>query len=124
MSDWEDNVRAWLKSLFGDSNEKRVALLQDYVVRANEFEAQFEKFSDDELRGKTAEFRQIIDNALSGVPDTRLIPADAPKMPGQIRTEKDRVLGKVLESILSESFAVAREAGKRVLGMRHFDVQL
>ena len=122
--DWEDRVKGWLKGMMGDTNEKKVTLLQDYVVKANSFESQFEKLSDDELKAKTVEFRTRIDNALKGVPDRLLIPADAPKLPGQLRTEKDRVLAGVLDGMLSETFAVCREASKRVLGMRHFDVQL
>jgi preprotein translocase subunit SecA len=125
MSDsWEENVRAWLKNKFGDSNEKRVAKLRDYVVRANAFEPEFEKLSDDDLRRKTADFRTLVDKTLADVPDVTLIPADAPKMPGQIRTQKDRVLAELMEQMMPEAFAVAREGSKRVLGMRHFDVQL
>src|ERR1035437_1080700 len=97
MESWEDRVKGWLKSMMGDTNEKKVTLLQHYVVRANAFESQFEKLSDDELKAKTAEFRTRIDNALKGVPDRLLIPADAPKLPGQLRTEKDRVLAGVLD---------------------------
>jgi len=124
MSDFEDRTRAWLKGLLGDTNEKRVKFLSAYSVSANTFEPAIEKLTDDELRGKTAEFKQRIENALKGVEDRKLMPDDAPKMPGQIRTVKDGVLGNVLEQILPEAFAVCREAGKRVLNMRHFDVQL
>ncbi len=121
---WEERTRTWLKGLFGESNEKRVKSLQQYVVRANSFEQAIEKLTDDELRGKTGEFKRIIDNALKDVPDIKLIPDDVPKMPGQFRTQKDKVLEQVLEGMLPEAFAVVRETGKRVLGMRHFDVQL
>ncbi len=125
MSDsFEDKARQWLKGLFGDTNEKKLKHLQAKVVLANGFAAPLEKLSDDELRAKTAEFRNKIDNALKGVVNKELIPSDAPKMPGQFRYEHDRVLSSVLDDILPEAFAVAREAGKRVLGMRHFDVQL
>jgi preprotein translocase subunit SecA len=125
MSDsFEDKARHWLKQLFGDTNEKRLKVLQDYVVRANGFEPEIAKLSDDDLRAKTADFKRLIDARLANVPDVELIPADAPKMPGQLRTEKDKVLAATLESILPEAFAVCREAGKRVLNMRHFDVQL
>ncbi|MFN8656997.1 MAG: preprotein translocase subunit SecA [Candidatus Obscuribacterales bacterium] len=120
----EDKARTWLKSLFGESNDKKVRLLQDYVKRASHLESQMEKLSDEELAGKTAEFRNQIDNALKGVENKILIPETVTKMPGQIRTAHDRELGKVLEHILPESFAVCREASRRVLGMRHFDVQL
>ncbi len=112
-----------IKILFGDTNEKRLKFLKDYVVRANNFEAEIQKLTDDELKGKTAQFKQTIDNALSGTPNVKLIPDDVAKMPGQIRFSHDKILGEVLDSILPEAFAVVREAGKRVLGMRHFDVQ-
>ncbi|MBC8000660.1 MAG: molybdopterin-dependent oxidoreductase, partial [Leptolyngbya sp.] len=121
---WEERTRTWLKGLFGESNERRVKSLQQYVVRANSFEQAIEKLTDDELKGKTGEFKRIIDNALKDVPDVKLIPDDVPKMPGQFRTQKDKVLEQVLEEMLPEAFAVVRETGKRVLGMRHFDVQL
>lgn len=123
MSNWDDGVKNFVKKLFGDTNEKRVKALKPYVVRANSFADAFVKLSDDELKGKTAEFKQRIDNALKDVPDVKLLADDVPKMPGQIRTMKDKALAEVLESILPEAFAVCREAGSRVLNMRHFDVQ-
>jgi len=119
----EDGLKGFLKKLFGDTNEKRVKELQPYVDRANSFEAAMQKLTDEELKGKTAEFKLKIENALKDVPDVRLLPEDAPKMPGQLRTQKDKVLGEILEQILPEAFAVCREASVRVLGMRHFDVQ-
>jgi len=125
MSEYfEEKARAWLKSLFGDTNEKRLKALQGYVVRANELEPEMVKLTDDELKGKTAEFKNIIENYLKTVEDVKLIADDTPKMPGQIRSTKDRALGEILLKILPDAFAVCREAGKRVLNMRHFDVQL
>ncbi len=124
MSDWDENFRNFVKGIFGDTNERKVQRLQSYVTKTNSFEEQMSKLSDDELRGKTAEFRKRIDDALKNVPDVKLIPDDVPKMPGQLRTQKDKVLGEVLEQILPEAFATVREAGKRVLNMRHFDVQI
>jgi len=121
---WDERLRNGLKVLFGDTNEKRVKALEQYVTAANAFEPEMQALSDEALKGKTATFKQHIDNALSSVPDIKLIPDDAPKMPGQLRTQKDKVLGDVLEDILPESFAVVREAAKRVLNMRHFDMQL
>ncbi|MBI4533172.1 MAG: preprotein translocase subunit SecA, partial [Candidatus Melainabacteria bacterium] len=121
---WEERARAWLKGLFGDTNERRLKQLQEYVVRANSLEAEMEKLTDEALRAKTSEFRLIVDNQLSAVEDRLLIAPEVPKMPGQIRSEKDRVLSIALERLLPEAFAVVREAGKRTLGMRHFDVQL
>lgn len=124
MSDWEDKAKNFVKKMFGDTNEKRVKALQPYVNQANSFADAMGKLSDDELKGKTAEFKQRIDNALKDVPEVKLIADDVPKMPGQIRTMKDRALAEVMEHILPEAFAVCREAGSRVLNMRHFDVQL
>ncbi|MCA9712734.1 MAG: membrane protein insertase YidC, partial [Myxococcales bacterium] len=68
--------------------------LQPMVDRINGLEAAFEKLSDDELRGRTAEFRQKLDNGAS------------------------------LDDLLPDAFAAVREASKRTLGMRHYDVQL
>ncbi|HEY9713038.1 MAG TPA: DEAD/DEAH box helicase, partial [Chroococcales cyanobacterium] len=121
---FEERIRMWLRGLFGDTNDKKLKNLQPYVDAANRFEPEIEKLTDDELKGKTAQFRQMIDNALSGVEDVKLLPDDLPKMPGQIRSTKDKALGVVLEQILPEAFAVCREGGRRVLNMRHFDVQL
>ncbi|CAN5151152.1 preprotein translocase subunit SecA [soil metagenome] len=123
MSDFEDRARGWLKGMLGDTNEKRVKFLRTYVEQANHFEPLIEKLSDDELRGKTADFKNKIENALKDVQNVKLIADDVPKMPGQIRTTQDKQLGVILEQILPEAFAVCREAGKRVLSMRHFDVQ-
>ena len=119
----EEKAKGFLKQLFGDTNEKRVQHLQPYVDKANSFDAAMQKLTDEELQGKTAEFKAKIANALKDVEDVKLIPDETPKMPGQMRTKKDIVLAHVLEEILPEAFAVCREAGKRVLGMRHFDVQ-
>ncbi len=121
---WDEKARGWLKKLFGDTNEKRLKPLEEYVSVINSMEPALEKLTDDELKAKTAEFKSRIEAALKDIEDIKLIPDDAPKMPGQLRTEKDKVLGQVLEQMLPEAFAVVREASKRVLFMRHFDVQL
>ncbi len=120
----EDRARNFIKALFGDTNEKRLKALSGYVVRANSLEPEMQKLSEDGLRAKTAEFKQTIENALKTEPNIKLIADDVPKMPGQIRFSHDRVLAEVLEKILPDAFAVVREAGRRVLNMRHFDVQL
>jgi len=85
MDTWEDRVKTWLKGLFGDSQEKKLKVLQTYVDSANSYADKFAKLSDDELRAKTAEFRTRIENALKNVANTPLMPPDAPKMPGQLR---------------------------------------
>src|ERR1700704_5849422 len=90
-----------------------------------------QRLSDDELRGKTAEFRARIQERLSSIadepeadperPDTDLPDPDRQK---EIEAQRSEVLKVVLDELLEEAFAVVREAGRRVLNMRHFDVQL
>ncbi|MDH2242377.1 preprotein translocase subunit SecA [Pseudomonas sp. GD03909] len=83
-----------LKKLFGSKNEREVKRMLKAVQSVNALEEQMLSLSDEQLRSKTEEFKA--------------------------RLEK----GETLDQILPEAFAVCREAGKRVMGMRHFDVQL
>jgi preprotein translocase subunit SecA len=82
------------KKLFGSSNERKVKAFAARVAKINALEPEYAALSDEALRGKTAEFKA--------------------------RLEK----GETLDDVLNEAFAVVREASKRVLGMRHFDVQM
>ncbi|SIR69964.1 protein translocase subunit secA [Pseudomonas sp. A214] len=94
VEDPADMFAPLLKKLFGSKNEREVKRMLKTVQIVNAFEEQMVALSDDQLRAKTAEF-------------------------------KDRIAkGETLDQLLPEAFAVAREAGKRVMGMRHFDVQL
>jgi len=77
-----------------DGNEREVTRLRRTARAVNEFEPQFSALSDDELKAKTAEFRSRLEG------------------------------GELLDDMLPEAFAVVREAGKRTVGMRHFDVQI
>src|ERR1700690_1275056 len=79
------------------------------VEGINALEAETKQLSDEQLRAKTEEFRRRIRERMDAVEDP---------------DEKDRELKLVLDEVLPEAFAVAREAGWRVLKMRHFDVQL
>ncbi|WP_458371332.1 preprotein translocase subunit SecA [Pseudomonas lactis] len=83
-----------LKKLFGSKNEREVKRMLKTVQMVNAFEEQMVALSDEQLRAKTQEFKARI------------------------------AKGETLDKLLPEAFAVAREAGKRVMGMRHFDVQL
>ncbi len=83
-----------LKSVFGSRNDRLLKQYRQTVGRINAFEATTEKLSDAELRGKTDAFRQRV------------------------------AQGEPLDMLLPEAFAVVREAGRRTLQMRHFDVQL
>ena len=90
-----------LKRLLGDPNARNLKKFQPFVAEVNLIEEDIKDFSDDQLRGKTAEFRQMLDKAKN------------------FRQRED-----ILDDILPEAFAVVREAGIRVLGMRHYDVQV
>lgn len=98
----------FLIKLLGDPNNNKIKKMMPVVEHINALEPEFVKLSDDELRQKTQEFKNILKNRQK---------SDDIK--------KDRELEKhALDSILPEAFATVREAGKRVLNMRHFDVQL
>ena len=98
-----------LKLLLGDPNARKLKRYQPLVSDINLLEEELAPLSDDELRGLTAEFRQKLANA-----------RDAGGSPEAVRARER----KLLDELLPQAFAVVREAGKRVLGMRHFDVQL
>ena len=91
-----------LKLLLGDPNARKLKRYQPIVSDINLLEEEIAPLSDEELRGLTGEFRQKLE-----------------KVAGN--SVKERAL---LDELLPQAFAVVREAGKRVLGMRHFDVQL
>lgn len=117
-------IEKFLKLLTGDPNQKTINKFRPIVEHINSLEAEISKLSDNELKAKTTEFRNRIQEKLASVELEKLIRDDVPKMPGQIRTTHDKALNEVLEEILPEAFAVCREASKRVLNMRHFDVQM
>jgi len=83
-----------ITSVFGNKHERDVKRLQPMVAAINALEPGIRALSDEELRGKTAEFR------------------------------RELAAGKTLDDLLVPAFAVVREAARRVLGMRHYDVQL
>jgi preprotein translocase subunit SecA len=85
----------WIaKKVFGTSNERAIRRIQPFVVQINALEEKMKALSDAELQAKTPEFKEKLDN------------------------------GATLDDILVEAFAVCRETGRRVLKMRHYDVQL
>ncbi len=94
--------------MLGDPNDRKVKNILGIIDHINGLEPQFAEMSDEELRAKTQEFKNILANR---------------KTSDDFMT--DRKLEKeALDKILPEAFATVREAGKRVLNMRHFDVQL
>lgn len=82
------------RKVFGSANDRFVKKQFKIVQKINSYEPEIQKLSDEELRGKTVEFRKRV---------------------------KD---GETLDELLPEAFAVVREAAKRTLGQRHYDVQL
>ena len=126
-------MRGLITKLMGDVNKKQLRKLEPMVDKINSFEAGLQQLADEALRQKTAEFREQLDNVLTGPraqvqelvermvsnADTldRRVLADANKK--LFQAEQD-----ALWQLLPEAFAVVREASWRVLGMRHFDVQL
>src|SRR5438876_1421971 len=83
-----------VKKFVGSRNDREIKKIQPLVQKINDLEPQVSSLTDEQLRSKTAEFKQRFEN------------------------------GESLEDLLPEAFAVVRETGKRVLNMRHFDVQL
>ena len=84
----------FLKKLFGSTNERKLAEIKPIIDQINKLEKEFENLNDSDLKAKTAYFKKEIRN------------------------------GKKLDDILPEAFAAVREASKRTIGQRHFDVQL
>jgi len=92
---------AMLKKLLGDPNERKLNKYKPYLKEVNLYEEDIRPLSDEDLIAKTAQFKERLSKASS-----------------------DNELTEMLDDLLPEAFAVVREAGRRVLGMRHFDVQL
>jgi len=96
-------------AVFGTSNEREIKRILPLVDEINSLEPAMKQLSDEQLRAKTEEFRQRVRERVDAIEDP---------------DEKDQELKTALDEILPEAFAVVREAGWRVLNMRHFDVQL
>ncbi len=114
-------INSLVAKVFGTKNEREVKRLLPQVEAINALEPATQKLSDDELRAKTDEFRKRIQDRLSRVPDEPDADSDRLK---QIEADRLAAINEVLAELLPEAFAVVREAGRRVLNMRHFDVQL
>lgn len=111
---------ALLTSLFGSRSSRVVKKYKKTVDQINALESKIQALSDVELRGKTAEFREIIKGRLSIVKPHDGTLADKKR----VKNEEQTILDAVLREILPEAFAVVREASHRTLGQRHYDVQL
>ena len=107
--------------VFGTQNEREIKRMMPKVEDINALEPAMQKLSDEEMRAKTDEFRGRMQKRLSEIADE---PDADPERLKQIEEERRTATNEVLEEILVEAFALVREAGRRVLNMRHFDVQL
>ena len=122
-----------LAKVFGTSNERVIKKIQPLVGEINSLEPQMKQLTDEQLRAKTVEFRAQIKERLKEVEEEiAQITEDLKKSSEGETTNELEALNKrrseakqqALDEILPQAFAVAREAGRRVLNMRHFDVQL
>src|SRR5947207_488066 len=99
----------FLTKVFGSSNQRYLKTVQPTVAEINELEPALKKLSDDELRARTAAFKERIQKAVAKA---------------ESKEERKRLEQEILDEILPEAFATVREASVRTTGMRHFDVQL
>src|SRR3989441_1054994 len=99
----------FLTKVFGSSNQRYLKTVQPTVDKINELEPALKRLSDDQLRARTAVFKEQIQRAVAGAED---------------KQERKRLEQEILDELLPEAFATVREASVRTTGMRHFDVQL
>ena len=114
-------IQTVLKKIFGSRNERLLKQYQRQMRAINALEPEMEKLSDGALRLKTAEFRNRIKERLAQIPGNADGDAERARALEQQRAAARR---EALEDLLPEAFAVVREAGRRTLNMRHFDMQL
>ncbi|RME55913.1 MAG: preprotein translocase subunit SecA, partial [Caldilineae bacterium] len=130
-------IRKLLTAIVGDPNEKELKRLQPVVEEINALEPAFEKKSDDELRALTDQFRARIREetkelrerlaaaeeeyqAVAGTEEQRFARIEVERLRRELLLAEDAIL----DDILPEAFAAVREASKRTIGLRHYDVQL
>jgi preprotein translocase subunit SecA len=116
-----DLINTLLGKVFGTRNEREVKRVLPRVAAINALEPEMQKLSDDELRAKTDEFRKKIQERVARIADEPDADLDRQR---ELDKQRLEATNEVLNEILEDAFAVVREAGRRVLNMRHFDVQL
>jgi len=109
-----------LTAVFGSKHERDVKRMIPAVRQINALEPEISALSDDGLRAKTQEFRERLRPAVEALEAAK---KEIPRDDVVVKTAKED-LQAALDELLPEAFAVCREGGKRVLNMRHFDVQL
>ena len=126
----------FIKRIIGTKNEREIRRIRPYVDQINSLGPEYEKLSDGELRAKTEQFKKRFQEATAQLRDA-LEAARAEASTADIERreelktqieESDKELreteARVLEELIPEAFAAVREASKRTIGLRHFDVQL
>ncbi len=104
-------LKNFVKIFGGDPNKKTIEQYSGVAKEINSFEAQFDALSDEELRAKTDEFKARVAELIGNI--------DGLEEKEQFKAQQD-----ALDEILPEAFAAVREASKRTIGLRHYDVQL
>ncbi|HEV8369839.1 MAG TPA: preprotein translocase subunit SecA [Pyrinomonadaceae bacterium] len=99
----------FLTKIFGSNNQRFLKSIQPLVEKINSLEPSLQRLSDDELRARTAVFKEKVQGTVGDTKD---------------KNERKRLEREALDEILPEAFASVREASVRTTGMRHFDVQL
>jgi preprotein translocase subunit SecA len=102
-------LQKFVKTFGGDPNKREVEKVSEVVEHVNDLEAEYEALSDEALRLKTDEFRAYLARELDGIQDEK---------------ERLEVEREALDEVLAHAFAAVREASKRTIGLRHYDVQL
>ena len=127
---------SWIKKVVGTKNEREIKRLRPLVELVNALEPEYQKLTDDELRAKTEQFKNRLQESTAAV-RKELGEAEAgfASLDAEQREEhQERVAeldkqlrqaeADVLDELLPEAFAAVREASRRTIGLRHFDVQL
>ena len=104
-------LKNFVKLFSGDPTKKTVEQYRPLVEQVNALEAQFESLNDDELRAKTDEFKKRIVEAVGNTE-------------GLEDKERHKAEQDALDQLMPEAFAAVREASKRTIGLRHYDVQV
>ena len=112
-------LQKFVKTVGGNPHKRQIEQLSEEIEQINALEPEFEQFSDDALRAKTDEFRAKLKASLPSVPTT-----DAGENADQDKNELLQAEQEALEEILPEAFAAVREASKRTIGLRPYDVQM
>ena len=112
LSERETMLQRFVKTVGGNPHKRQLEQLSEEIQDINELEPEFEQLSDEALRAKTAEFRDRLPAPVEGAEG------------GTDEKQHHEAVQDALNDILPEAFAAVREASKRTIGLRHYDVQM